>query len=291
MRVLCCLQLVWSTLLGGCGESKEDAVTPIKKLDEAVTLDADAQTTKESEEAAVAAINILGGIKTSDGPVEIDEKPLTVNQSNEDASAPITKSDGTGNFSETTKESQDAAVAAIEELGGKVTFDEQNSSRPLVGVDLSNSKTTDAGLVHLKGMTSLKSLNLLSTKVTDAGLVHLKGLTGLQTLTLHKTQVTPTGVKDLQAALPKCRIGLGDSVAQPNGDPTSKQGSNIQDSFDGKSLAPLWKSYSHDGLIVEESDGVAKIYGIVPSFPERYVRAGFELNDAILALEPVMLET
>ena len=46
-------------------------------------------------------------------------------------------------------------------------------------------------------------------------------------------------------------------------------------------LAPMWKSYADDGLTVEESDGVAKIYGIVPRFPERYVEAGFELSDAM----------
>jgi len=33
--------------------------------------------------------------------------------------------------------------------------------------------------VHLKGMTNLQMLYLRFTKVTDAGLVHLKGLTGL----------------------------------------------------------------------------------------------------------------
>ena len=39
---------------------------------------------------------------------------------------------------------------------------------------------TDAGLVHLKGLTQLQWLDLAETKVTDAGLVHLKGLTQLQ---------------------------------------------------------------------------------------------------------------
>jgi hypothetical protein len=43
----------------------------------------------------------------------------------------------------------------------------------------------------------------------------------------------------------------------------------------------MWKSYADDGLTVEESDGVAKIYGIIPHFPERYVDAGFELSDAM----------
>jgi hypothetical protein len=42
--------------------------------------------------------------------------------------------------------------------------------------------------------------------VTDARLEHLKGLTSLQSLYLQKPKVTDAGVKDLQSALPKCKI-------------------------------------------------------------------------------------
>jgi hypothetical protein len=117
------------------------------------------------------------------------------------AVAPIKESDGTGNLppmTQPTKILQDAAVAAIKELGGEVTFDEQIPSRPLVGVDLRNSKTTDAGLVHLKGLTSLQILDLRKTKVTDDGLEHLKELTSLQSLNLMYTQVTDAGLVHLK---------------------------------------------------------------------------------------------
>ena len=43
-------------------------------------------------------------------------------------------------------------------------------------------------------------------KVTDAGLVHLKGLTGLKDLGLYGTKVTNAGVAELKKALPKCKI-------------------------------------------------------------------------------------
>ena len=43
---------------------------------------------------------------------------------------------------------------------------------------------TDAGLVHLKGLTQLQDLVLYATKVTDVGLKNLKGLTKLQSLEL-----------------------------------------------------------------------------------------------------------
>ena len=60
--------------------------------------------------------------------------------------------------------------------------------------------------MHLKGLTKLEYLDLNGTKVTDAGLVHLEGLTKLEELHLVGTKVTDAGVKQLQQALPNCRI-------------------------------------------------------------------------------------
>ena len=67
-------------------------------------------------------------------------------------------------------------------------------------------RITDAGLVHLKGLTGLQTLTLYRTKITDAGLVYLKGLTKLQTLYLGGTKITGTSVADLKKALPNCKI-------------------------------------------------------------------------------------
>jgi S-adenosylhomocysteine hydrolase len=135
---------------------------------------------------------------------------------------------------------QEKAIAALKKLGGEV-FDraggevEFNTNKEIVGVclrrsRLRNTKVTDAGLVHLKGMTKLVALNFDFTKVTDegvvhlkemtslqavhfnhtkvsdAGLVHLKGLTDLFKLDLEHTNVTEEGFKQLQQAFPKCRI-------------------------------------------------------------------------------------
>jgi hypothetical protein len=72
-------------------------------------------------------------------------------------------------------------------------------------LDLYRTKITDAGLVHLKGMTNLRELTL-PNQITDAGLVHLKGLAKLQTLHLEATKITGTGLTDLQTALPNCKI-------------------------------------------------------------------------------------
>ena len=60
-------------------------------------------------------------------------------------------------------------IAALEKLGAKI---ERNDNGDVVTVRCSwNETLTDAGLVHLKGMTNLQTLDLQRTKVTDAGLV------------------------------------------------------------------------------------------------------------------------
>ncbi|MAV35037.1 MAG: hypothetical protein CMJ59_06220, partial [Planctomycetaceae bacterium] len=67
------------------------------------------------------------------------------------------------------------------------------------------TNVTDAGLVHLQGRTTLEYLNLNGTGVTDAGLAHLAGLTKLQSISLPK-QITDAGIAELQKALPNCTI-------------------------------------------------------------------------------------
>jgi hypothetical protein len=71
---------------------------------------------------------------------------------------------------------------------------------------LDYAQVSDAGLVHLKGLTQFQWLSLNGTKVSDAGLVHLRGLTKLQELRLYDTKVSDAGAHDLQKALPNVKI-------------------------------------------------------------------------------------
>ena len=115
---------------------------------------------------------------------------------NPEVSAPPSRSKGIAQpqNQEAPQSAFDKDVAAIKELGGRVTVDEKGGVR----VDLRRTKVTDAGLVHLKGLTNLTSLNLYNTKVTDSGLVHLEGLTNLEKLNLERTKVTDTGLVHLK---------------------------------------------------------------------------------------------
>ena len=68
-------------------------------------------------------------------------------------------------------------------------------------MNLNGTRITDAGLVHLSGLTNLRDLwltgtgvGLTGTGVTDAGLVHLSGLKKLEVLDLDGTGVTDSGL-------------------------------------------------------------------------------------------------
>ena len=76
----------------------------------------------------------------------------------------------------------------------------------LTSLVLAGTRVTDTGMVHLKGLANLETLLLDNTKITNAGLVHLKGLAKLQTLNLRHTKVTDAGVAKLKQALPKCNV-------------------------------------------------------------------------------------
>jgi hypothetical protein len=102
------------------------------------------------------------------------------------------------------KPTQAESRAVIEKLGG--SFTEIHGQEVL---SLCGSKVTDAGLVHLKGMTGLKWLILCGAKATDAGLVHIRGLTGLRELNLTDTQVTDAGLVHLKGLTVLCELKLG----------------------------------------------------------------------------------
>ena len=59
---------------------------------------------------------------------------------------------------------------------------------------LQNTKVTDPGLVNLTGMKCLQSLSLRNAQVTDAGLIHLVSMPTLRYLDLRNTQVTDAGL-------------------------------------------------------------------------------------------------
>src|SRR3954452_4892790 len=93
-------------------------------------------------------------------------------------------------ISRSVDKQEDAAIAEIRRLGGRVTFDDDAPGKPLYGVDLSETRIVDDDLATVAKLTQLKALVLNQTKVTDAGLKRIKGLVQLHSLLLDDTRVT-----------------------------------------------------------------------------------------------------
>ncbi len=97
-----------------------------------------------------------------------------------------------------TNPAQRKAVAEIKKLGGEVTVDDKSPGRSVIGVNLSHTELTAAGLKCLKGLSDLHDLDLSYTKVTDTEAKYLEGLPHLQSLHLSCTNVTDAGLASLR---------------------------------------------------------------------------------------------
>ena len=86
-----------------------------------------------------------------------------------------------------------------------------NESGELYYVGFTDAQVTDAGLEHLKGLTSLNKLRLKGAQVTDAGLKHLKGMTSLWYLDLRNTQITDAGLEHLNGLTSLNTLWLADT--------------------------------------------------------------------------------
>ena len=80
------------------------------------------------------------------------------------------------------------ATLEIRRLGGDVKVDAR--SNQVVSVNLNGTGTTDSDLLYVQEFQKLEWLILFDTRITDAGMQHLKGLTRLRFLKIDFTGVT-----------------------------------------------------------------------------------------------------
>ncbi len=79
----------------------------------------------------------------------------------------------------------------------KTLLDGASGAR-ITSLNLSCCKNiTDAGLAHLKTLTSLTSIELCGTNITDTGLAHLGNLTSLTSIELYGRNITDAGLVHL----------------------------------------------------------------------------------------------
>jgi hypothetical protein len=110
-------------------------------------------------------------------------------------------------------------------------------------LSINRTSVTDAGLVHVAGLTSLKML-ILGTNIGDAGLSQLNGLTRLESLCLSKTEVTDRGLPSIHTLSRLKRLQL---------DKTQVNGSGLQH-LQG---LPLWQLCAIGARI--DDDGLAAV--------------------------------
>jgi hypothetical protein len=105
-----------------------------------------------------------------------------------------------------------AAAAAIDRLGGDVSWSSADSSEESAGRDWLRSLLGDgffthpdsvlidseAALEYLADLTHVRSLRLDGSQITDAGLEHLKGLPLLWNLGLQGTQLNDDGLEHVR---------------------------------------------------------------------------------------------
>lgn len=121
---------------------------------------------------------------------------------------------------------QRKVMAAIETLGGRVTWDStpwgpvwlgfllgDDFYGHIAGVDFGHCwKVGNSDLHCLDGLDQLKTLSLHRTKVTDAGLQNIEGLTHLEELDITSTRITDAGLEHIQRLKKLRRLRLGDGV-------------------------------------------------------------------------------
>lgn len=108
----------------------------------------------------------------------------------------------------------------------------------LVSVNLRGTKITNAGLVHLKDVKSLKRLHLEKTAITDEGLANLSGLENLEYLNLYGTAVTDAGLKHLESLKALRKVYLWETKVTDAGVTALKQKLPELQVIQGVSLAP-----------------------------------------------------
>ena len=105
-------------------------------------------------------------------------------------------------------------------LGSDVTDAGLVNLRGLTGLtslNLSRTKVSDEGLANIAGLTQLQELFLSNANVSDKGLAHLSRLRQLRTLSLSKTQVTDAGFTHLADSTRLSKLYLGGTRVKGKG--------------------------------------------------------------------------
>jgi hypothetical protein len=125
----------------------------------------------------------------------------------------IQKIEGWGGHASVTT----GAPAWLRRVVGDNRLDEVKVFQRAYAVDLRYSTVSDADVLCLGRLASLKHLILAHTAVTDSGLAHLHGLTNLRVLELWDTRVTGPGLSHLGELANLKILNLGNTAVTDAG--------------------------------------------------------------------------
>jgi hypothetical protein len=90
---------------------------------------------------------------------------------------------------------REAAIARIEKIGGRISFDNQKPGKPVTRIAVRGDDFDDDVMKSLRLFPELKSLRLHEAAITDAGMSHLKHCKQLQHLDIGHSDITDKGIE------------------------------------------------------------------------------------------------
>ena len=105
--------------------------------------------------------------------------------------------------------SSNSVIEKIRLLGGKVTYENDSPSAPVVGISFSGARRFSDAYMHLiTHFPQLTSLDLSETSITDEGLKAVKNLKHLRVLNVNNTRITGACLAELvDSSLTTINIG------------------------------------------------------------------------------------
>ena len=110
-----------------------------------------------------------------------------------------------------------AAIAKVKKLGGTVEIDKEQPESVALTISLMDCDVKDSELGFLKDLSGLEALDLRNTKINGEGLIHLRGVTSLKKLLLHYCPITDAGARQIKELSSLTELDVGHSLISDTG--------------------------------------------------------------------------
>jgi hypothetical protein len=112
---------------------------------------------------------------------------------------------------------QAKAIAALQELGGKIEVDDKSPDKPAIRLVLKGQTMTDKAMPLVTALAKLRHVEFHDTAVSGEGLKALKKLPKLDTLVIRDSIIDDDGMQGLQALANLQKLTLNDTEITGSG--------------------------------------------------------------------------